>query len=122
MSKKYYLCPVIGTGSESDPHRLKVADYYGHHVAVLQSSGWGIAVVSDADHTASLAGPDVHPFPDVPLDTPIVELPSETATRIIEFVTLYGIRTDGATLRSVLVDFSKLVDSNFDLDCFGVGD
>lgn len=122
MAKKYYLSPVVGTGSEDDPVRLKVADYYGNHTAVLSSSGWGIALVSDHDHSASLGDPDVHPFPDVPLDTLISDLPAETVARIDAFLVGYGISTAGATLRSVLVDFSTLMDGNFELSRFGVGD
>lgn len=121
--RRYYLCPIDGTGSESDPYRLRVSDYYGSHVAVFKpGAGWGIAMVSDPDHSASLSDPEIHQFPDVPLDTRISDLPAETAARIEAFLVGYGISTVGATLRSVLVDFSTLMDGNFDLGKFGVGD
>jgi hypothetical protein len=38
---------VVGDGSDDNPRRLKVADYYGNHSAVLPDDGtWGIAVVA----------------------------------------------------------------------------
>jgi hypothetical protein len=124
MPTHYYLCPVVGDGSDDNPRRLKVADYYGNHSAVLPDDGtWGIAVVADADHTASISDPDIHPFPSSDLSVRVVDLDPSISTQITDFLSLYGITVSEAdTLRDVLVRFSTLADGNFDFDRFGVSD
>lgn len=38
MSKRYYLCDIIGTGSDMDPYRPVVADYGVAWVGVIESN------------------------------------------------------------------------------------
>lgn len=122
MPKKLYLCPVVGDGSEANPHRLKVADYYGKHVAVMPVSGWGIALVSDAEHAASLADPDVYPFPADP-STLFSALSADHQAALTAFLSGYGVSVaPDSTLESVTLDFVALSGAPFSLTDFRVSD
>lgn len=122
MPKRLYLCPVSGDGSELSPFRLRVADYYGAHVSVLPTSAWGVALVSDPDHTASLGDPDVYPFP-ADVTTLLSDLTTEHQSSLTAFLNGLGIHvTPQSTLESVLLEFVALSGEPFSLSDFRVSD
>jgi hypothetical protein len=61
MSDRYYLCPIVGTGTEANPYRAKVADAskVGSVSAAIKSNPdgkptyrWTVARVEAVDFTA----------------------------------------------------------------------
>ena len=116
----YYLSPVVGTGSEQDPYRLKISDYYGHTVAVVDPTlGWGVGMVRDELHAASASDPDVYRFP-AGLSTLIGELPADHQSQLVAFLTGYGLPSS-STLGEALRMFALLSDDRFEVSNFGVG-
>lgn len=64
--KRYYLSPIIGSGSEADPYRPKVADFGVSWAGVIPSDPvtgqplrpWCLVQVEAPDHAALLADAD----------------------------------------------------------------
>lgn len=77
MAKRYYVCDVVGTGSESDPYRPAVADLGVNHVAVIPTDPatgrplhpWCLVLVATVNHARVAAARGVDALPDVTLDT-----------------------------------------------------
>lgn len=66
MTRRFYLCPIIGAGTEDDPYRPKVAEYPVSWTAQIVSGADGrpaqamvIAEVETDDHSALLADADL---------------------------------------------------------------
>lgn len=66
MVKRFYLCPIIGIGTEEDPFRPKVANYAVQWSCPIASGEDGrplqmmtIAEVVADDHTALLGDPEL---------------------------------------------------------------
>lgn len=75
---RYYLCAIIGDGSESNPFRAAVSDHRVNHVAAfppqdpatgLYSRNLCLALVNAADHLLLLADAESYACPDARLDT-----------------------------------------------------
>ena len=80
---RYYLSPIIGTGTESDPYRPKIADYGVSWAGVIPSDAaghpvktWCLVLVEAADHAKLLADLDIDPLPNLPLDMPLTVMSS----------------------------------------------
>jgi hypothetical protein len=59
---RYYVCPIIGDGSKSNPYRAAVADHGVSYVSVIQSvaagtpsKSWTVCRVDADDHATLLA-------------------------------------------------------------------
>jgi hypothetical protein len=131
MAKRWFLCPVIGTGAEGDYYRAKVADYGVAHVAVIPSKpdgspllNWCIVKVAASDFTQLDADADVDGWPNVSLDTTVSQLPAPVRTRIRAALTKRGIDTSdvtGATpLRAILKRIGRAMEATFDPDVVDV--
>jgi hypothetical protein len=77
MSKRYYLCDVVGDGTRDNPFRPAVANLGVNHVAVIPSdpatgrplANWCLVMVSTNNHASVQALSGVDTLPDVSLDT-----------------------------------------------------
>jgi hypothetical protein len=59
---RYYVCPIIGDGTKSNPYRAAVADHGVSYVSIIQSAvdgkpskSWTVCRVDAEDHSALLA-------------------------------------------------------------------
>lgn len=77
MAKRYYICDVIGDGSDADPYRASVADSGAAVAAVMPDNdpqtgrplvSWCLAIVSATNHAPILADARNDRMPDFPLD------------------------------------------------------
>jgi hypothetical protein len=73
--KRYYLCPVIGSGTIGDPYRAGVSGRGGSYVAVIPTGPdgrplfpWALALVAATDHRPLTGDASLGPLPDVSLD------------------------------------------------------
>mgnify|MGYP001573658722 CR=1 FL=1 len=126
MPVRLVICPIIGTGTEDDPYRAKVADYGGHHACAIPTGplgapmkSWCLAAINAADLTAVDANPDIRDvvegFADgfngsraalrTFLSTHTVgDVPALKRAAINARLTALGVDTTGLTLASTLWD------------------
>jgi hypothetical protein len=127
MPKRWFLSPVVGTGSENDAYRSKIADFGVNHVAVIPSKpdgtprfGWCLVKVNAASFAALDADADLDGFPLVSLDATVASLPAGVRTRLRTALERRGIDTTdvtGATpLRVIVRRLGRLLDDRFDED------
>jgi hypothetical protein len=80
MSKRYYLCDIVGDGTRDNPYRPAVANLTNpgvNYVAVIPSdpatgrplAAWCLVLASTNNHARIQALPAVDTMPDVSLDT-----------------------------------------------------
>jgi hypothetical protein len=71
MSRRYYICDLIGTGSDVDPVRPAVDDL-GVNYAIVRApdpaARWCLVVVATTNHARVAAARGVDALPDVSLD------------------------------------------------------
>lgn len=139
MAKRYYLCPVIGTGaSTDDPVRPAVADLGASYVAVIPSDPntgqpvypWCLVMVAQTDHTplltpaARAAGIDA--LPDFGKDIKVNAM--HDATRSAMWQTLLKRAVPFNDLgsvtgyREVIRRVGQTLDPNFHEDAFDLAD
>jgi hypothetical protein len=127
MARRWYLCPVVGTGTEDDSYRAKVADFGVNHIAVIPSKpdgtprfGWCLVKVNAASFAALDADADLDGFPLVSLDATVASLPAGARTRLRAALERRGIDTSDVTgstpLRAILRRLGRLLDDRFDED------
>lgn len=111
MSRRYFLSPVVGTGTRADPFRLKVGQYATiSYASVIPSNPdgtpkftWGLAILNATDQTTALADNTMAALPDKTLDQQIT---AAERNAINAGLTKLGIASftvaTGDTIRSVL--------------------
>jgi hypothetical protein len=100
---RYYVCPVVGTGTRQDPYRPKAADYSVAYTCVLRAAPdgrpaqlWSLCLVDTSDHTALLADPTLYA-----MDTDLQAAPTETT--LTTLTTMTGVDLTGVpTWRDVV--------------------
>ena len=110
--KRYYLCPVIGTGAKGDPFRAKISDLGHPHSAVIPSDpvtgaplfSWCLVIAGGADHTDILSDATIDAVPDIALDSKIGVLTLADRTALLGAMTIKPIDTTGLTVNSTLRD------------------
>lgn len=133
MAKRWFICPVIGTGTAADPWRAKAADLNVNHVSVWPSKpdgspalNWCLVKVSAADFTQLDADAAVDGWPNASLDTTVAQLPPAVRTRLAAALTKRGIDTSAVTgstpLRAILKRIGKALEIDFDPDVVDVSD
>ena len=76
MSKRYYISPIVGDGTEENPYRAKISDHGEPWVGVIPTdpvtgvpvNTWALVRVSAVNHTDILKDLSVDALPDVSLD------------------------------------------------------
>lgn len=133
MSKRYYLCAIIGDGSAESPFRAAVSDHNVNHVAAFppQDPATGVytrnvclALVNTINHLPLLADAALDAFPDVAMDIKVNAIHRLTMQRFEDRVRARGLSTDAFAsadgYREVLRDLGRQLDSNFDENNFDV--
>ncbi len=95
--KRYAICPVIGTGAESDAYRAKVPTTM-NHVAVIPSYPdgtprwpWALVEVAGEDLSALDRDAAVDAFPIVATQTLLSSLPNTVQARIRDVLQRRGV-------------------------------
>jgi len=131
MARRYYVCKIIGDGTETNPYRPKVADYPVSWVVVLGSNpdgspkkAWALVLVNTVNHDPLLADNQIFGMPDATLDSTWGALNTPTRNQVTSALQAEGIDTSwikNATLIREIIryigreqepDFSE---NNFDV-------
>lgn len=106
---RWFLCPVIGSGTEADPYRAKVADLGVDHSAMIPSRAdgtprflWCIVAVDTASFTALDTDTDLDGIPDISLSTELRDLSAAARNRLQTALSKRGIDTTGITLSTTV--------------------
>ena len=103
--KRYYLSPIIGSGSEADPYRPKIADFGVSWAGIIPSDpvtgqpvrSWCLAQVETPDHTVLLADADLTALPNIILDAKISSLSKPARDRLAARLVELGVDTQSLT-------------------------
>lgn len=131
MSKRFYICKVIGDGTEDNPYRPKVADYPVSWSGMLPSNpdgtpkyGFTFVIAATQDHTALLADPQIKGMPELSLDAQIGSLSKDLRDKMLAYFDEEGIDRTGlnlqSTMRDVLRRVGKHLEAAFDENRFDV--
>jgi hypothetical protein len=129
--KAYYVSKIIGTGTEDDPYRPKVADHGVSWAGSILSRPDGkplhpdcLVVVEAVNHAPLRADPDIDAMPDASLDLKVSSINTATKNGMINklrkrgFATQFIDSTDG--YRDVIHGIGRQRDPDFDVANFDV--
>lgn len=133
MAKRWFLCPVVGTGAADDPYRAKAHDYGVDYSAVIPSNpdgtprfNWCLAKVAASDFAALDADGAFDAWPNVSLDTTVAQLPLAVRNRLRTALTNRGVDVSDVTgqtpLRAILRRIGRAMEPLFDPDVLDVRD
>ena len=124
MSKRYYLCDVLGDGSEDNQFRPAVDELGVNYSAVINEGRMqALVIVDTTNHARLLADQRINAMPDFPLDGKINALRNESSAKMNNDATRRGYSaswSNSAGYRDVLRSIGRELDLNFDEDNFGV--
>lgn len=132
MSKRYYICDIIGTGDETDPFRPAVADHGVAWAGVIDSdpeTGQPIhettlVVVETENHAALRKDNRIDALPDFALDGKMTAINTQARNGMLNalqkrgFVTSAINNADG--YRDALQQIGRQRGKAFDIDQFDV--
>ena len=123
MATRYYICPIVGTGTETDTYRAKVVDYPHIETSSAIDAGvrsWCLVRVKADDFTAINADPQcvdvLERLSDVSgantrqeiaawlKSRTVGDVPAAARNRIQNRLTTLGVSTTGITLQTTLWD------------------
>ena len=114
--KRYYVCPVIGDGTEENAYRPKVADYNVSWTGLLSTDpqglpkkAWSLVLVDTVDHTAILADGKIFALPDSGLDTTFGSLSPAERNRVRNYLGSIDIDTTWITNNTPLREIVRAV-------------
>lgn len=126
MSRRFYVCPIIGTGTITDPYRAAITDAVrtqnrAGSVAVIRSNPdgtpvfpWTLCVAAAPNHVAITNVQGVEGIPDITLDSTLGTMQSSARNRILNFLTNKGVDTSGITTSSTLAELLTRVGRHLD--------
>lgn len=124
MAKRWFIAPVIGTGTRADPYRAKVHDYGVPHSAMIPSNAdgtpkfaWCICIASATNFSAIDADAAIDGFPEAALDRALGSFSAAVRNRVQNFLTNRGVDLTGITLSSTLADLLDRVRDRLDDRC-----
>lgn len=128
--KRYYISPVVGTGTIGDAYRAAISDTVraqngaGLSTVILSNSDgtpalpWALCIAAAPNHVSIGNVSGVEAMPDITLDSTLAVLPSNLRNRALNFLTGKGVDLSGITTSSTfgeLIDrVGKHLDVNFD--------
>lgn len=123
---RYYLSPIIGSGTEADPYRPKIADYGVDWAGVIKSDAsghpaqpWCLVLVNTADHSKLLADADLDPLPDVGLSSALSARDKAAAGTA---VSKRGVKAPAAkTMADLVRHLGRQLEPSFDVTRLRVG-
>ena len=132
MSKRYYISPIVGDGTEENPYRAKISDHGVPWVGVIPTdpvtgvptNTWALTRVSTANHVAILKDKAVDALPDVSLDLKVSAIGNKERQSAQAILDKHGIgsisvgRSD--SYRELIDGIGKALDSTFTSNNFDV--
>lgn len=128
--KRYVLCTIVGSGTDTDMFRAKVADYDVDHVIAIApdhqtnpNKQWVLAVVAGEQAVIDSMGTDsgitLLPFSPADLGTLWLDLGTRNERQNLSnaIKTRTGItidKNDSRTLREIVTEIGRAVDATFD--------
>lgn len=129
--KRYYVCDLIGDGSEENPFRPAVADFPVSWAGSIVTGDDGrpvhgdcLVIVNTEDHSTLRNAARVTPLPDFPLDGKVSAIQNGTKNAMLSALTARGFDTtaignaDG--YRDALIEIGRQRDPAFNVDKFDV--
>lgn len=130
----YYITPIIGTGTKTDPFRTKIAQYGVSQVTVIPVSSatgqplftWALVMVPAGTNTTAIdADTAIDKLPITSLDVTIGSLTPQQRQTFQTLGTKYSVPavsglTNQSTCRDALTAFGRALDPNFDSNQFAV--
>lgn len=132
MSKRYYLCTIIGDGSEEEPFRPAVASLDVSWVSLDKPNPeggppllpWALVLVATANHAACQAISGVDALPDFPLDARMSAMSAAARTDMLDALAARGISTAALSLsdgyRELINSIGNLLQPGFSVENFDV--
>ena len=132
MTKRYYISPIIGDGSEFNPYRPKIADHNVPWVGNIPSDpvngaplfAWSLVLVNPPTHAALLTDSTLDALPEFPLDGKVSSIQTATKNAMIAKLKARSIDTgfiagtDG--YREVIRGIGKTLEPAFDENNFDI--
>ena len=133
MSKRYYLCDIIGDGLEPETaFRPAIAEYSNNWIASIPTNSNGqpsgssvLTMVAEHNHAVLRGKPGVDQMPDFPLDGKVSSINANAKKVMDTAIANRNIPVDTNSAdgyRSVLDQIGKSIDLNFDIDNFDLAD
>lgn len=125
MSKRYYVCDVLGDGTEDNAWRTAVSEHGVNHSATFEerAGGRALVVVNAVDHTPLLDDPRIDPLPEFPLDAKLNAMRQDTLNRMNGRLMARGFATGWANsdgFREVVRGIGLQINPNFHENNFDV--
>lgn len=139
--KRYYVCPVIGDGTEDNPYRLAIQDYpdtpfeAGEIPVDMNSASanygkplhkFGLILVAARHHGKLISDNRMKPLPQVDLDVKLSSVHTATKNQMVADLKSIGIDTafiagtDG--YREVIRAIGRITNPDFDENSFDVNE
>lgn len=132
--KRYYLCDIIGDGTEFNPFRPAVADYDVPWAGMIKSDPvtgvplqpFALVIVGGNKHVDILRDARVTPMPDFPLDAKVSGMHKPTKDAMIIAMQKRGIPIEFLSTvdgyREVIRTVGRQLEPAFDENGFDVAD
>jgi len=130
MAKRYYISPIIGDGTETNPYRAKVSDHGKPWVGVIPTDetgkpikDWALVLVDTANHKPIVDDNAIDALPDVSLDVKLSAIGSSERGKMASALAGRGIsdNTNSSDSYRVLVNgIGKQLDALFTVDNFDI--
>lgn len=132
MSKRYYICDIIGTGDEMDPIRVAAADHGVAYIAAIERDPLTgmplhadtLVLVETENHATLRADPRINALPDFALDGKMTAINAQARNGMLTALQKRGFTTgeinnaDG--YRDALQQIGRQRSKVFDIDQFDV--
>ena len=100
MTRRYYLCAIIGDGAYENPYRSAAAEYGLSYVSDIPvddmghpTSTWTLTLVNALNHSALLSDPLISALPEFPLDGKVAAINNATKNNMLARMRARGIDT-----------------------------
>jgi hypothetical protein len=127
MAKRYYVCDVIGDGSEENPFRPVVADLGVNWVGEVSADNTrAFVLVNAVNHAAIIAHTRINALPDFPLDGKINAMQTAARNAMNNALTRRGFSVAGIDnadgYRDVIRSVGRSLNPNFNENNFDVAE
>lgn len=130
--RRYYLSPVVGDGSLSNPYRAQIADEPETSVAAVIStdangqptSAWALCLVAAQSHGQLARDNRFGPLPDMLFDARMSALSGSAKAALDAALLKFGVAAtvQNEGYREFVRSLGRLVDPAFDENALGVAD
>lgn len=123
--RKYYVCDVIGDGTELNPYRAKISDLAVNHVSVMNAAKtWAMCRVAGINLELLDMTPGIDAMPDFPLDSKMTSMGNAAKNNMNAKLNARSITqpTSPDAYREVIRHVGQQANANFNEDNFDVSE